>query len=385
MRLAVLGVGLMGRAAAWDLARQPGVESVTLVEGDRRVLEDALAFLEERGTDRDRLVPCVADLSDEASTAQVLTGHLAALCALPYRLNLGTTRAAIRAGVHLCDLGGNPEVVDRQLELDRAAAAMGVSVIPDCGLAPGLTNVLVAALLERLPECERIRIRVGGLPAHPRPPLFYKLVFSPAGLVNEYVEPCRVLREGEPFEVAPLTGSEEVTFPAPFGELEARHTSGGSSTLVRTLTGRVTELDYKTLRYPGHFTVMEGVLALGLFSSEPVEVDGVRLAPRRLVEERLRAALDDDDTDVVLLRVSAASRTGRTADFELIDRADPVTGLSAMQRTTALPAAAISLMQADGTIDRRGVLPPESAVPADSFLAALAGRGLEVVFTGGME
>ncbi len=385
MRLAVLGAGLMGRAAAWDLARQPGIGSVTLVERDPRVLEDALGFLEERGTDRDRLVPLRADLSAEATTAELLTGHRAALCALPYRLNLGTTRAAIRAGVHLCDLGGNPEVVDHQLALDREAAAAGVLVIPDCGLAPGTTNVLAATLLERLPECDRIQIRVGGLPAHPRPPLFYKLVFSPAGLVNEYVEPCRVLRGGEPFEVAPLTGPEQVTFPAPFGELEARHTSGGSSTLARTLAGRVRELDYKTLRYPGHYAIMEGLLALGLFSPESVEVDGLRLAPRRMVEERFRAALEDDDTDVVLLRVSAVSRTGRTADFELIDRADPVTGLSAMQRTTALPAAAITLMQADGTIDRRGVLPPESAVPADPFLAALAGRGLEVVFTGGKE
>ena len=107
-----------------------------------------------------------------------------------------------------------------------------------------------------------------------------------------------------------------------------------------------------------------------------------RLIERQLVEERLRAALDDDDTDVVLLRVSAVSRAGRTADFELIDRADPMTGLSAMQRTTALPAAAITLLQADGTIDRCGVLPPESAVPAEPFLAALAGRGMEVVFTG---
>jgi lysine 6-dehydrogenase len=385
MRLAVLGAGLMGRAAAWDLARQPGIGSVTLVDGDPRVLEDAFLFLEGRGTDRERLVPLLADLSDEVTTSEVLTGHRAALCALPYRLNLGTTRAAIRAGVHLCDLGGNPEVVDRQLALDREAEAAGVSVIPDCGLAPGTTNVLAAALLERLPECDRIQIRVGGLPAHPRPPLFYKLVFSPAGLVNEYVEPCRVLRDGEPFDVAPLTGQERVTFPAPFGELEARHTSGGSSTLVRTLAGRVSELDYKTLRYPGHYAIMEGLLALGLFSPDPIEVDGLRLAPRRMVEEQFRTALDDDDTDVVLLRVSAATRTGQTAIFELIDRADPVTGLSAMQRTTALPAAAITLMQADGTIDRCGVLPPESAVPAGPFLAALAERRLPVAFTSGRE
>jgi lysine 6-dehydrogenase len=380
MRIAVLGAGLMGRAAAWDLVRRSEVSAVVLADGDESVLTGAITFLGERGIGRDRLVPQLVDLGSVEALAETLDGSTAALCALPYRLNLAATEAAIGTGVHLCDLGGNPEVVDRQLDRHSEALAAGVTVVPDCGLAPGMTNVLAADLLDRLPGTTTIRIRVGGLPATPRPPLFYKLVFSPAGLVNEYVEPCRVVREGRMTEVAPLTGSERVAFPEPFGELEARHTSGGSSTLVHTLAGRVRELDYKTLRYPGHFTVMEGMLALGLFRSEPESVDGVMVSPRRLVEERLRAALDDDDQDVVLLRVSALTAEDRTAGYELIDRTDPVTGLSAMQRTTALPAAAIALMLADGTVTERGVLPPERAVTGDSFLVALRERGLAVRF-----
>jgi lysine 6-dehydrogenase len=380
MRITVLGAGLMGRAAAWDLAHRSEVSAVVLADGDENVLAGAITFLGERGIERDRLIPQHVDLGSVEALAETLDGSTAALCALPYRLNLAATEAAIGTGVHLCDLGGNPEVVDRQLDRHPEALAAGVTVIPDCGLAPGMTNVLAADLLDRLPGTTTIRIRVGGLPATPRPPLFYKLVFSPAGLVNEYVEPCRVVREGRMTEVAPLTGSERVAFPEPFGVLEARHTSGGSSTLVHTLAGRVRELDYKTLRYPGHFTVMEGMLALGLFRSEPESVDGVMVSPRRLVEERLRAALDDDDQDVVLLRVSAVTAEDRTAGYELIDRTDPVTGLSAMQRTTALPAAAIALMLADGTVTERGVLPPERAVTGDIFLAALRERGLAVRF-----
>lgn len=380
MRVAVLGAGLMGRAAAWDLARRPEVSSVVLAEGDEGILEAAATFLEERGVGRERLDLRGVDLGSVERLTETLEGSAAALCALPYRLNLTATEAALRTGVHLCDLGGNPEVVDRQLERHEEALAAGVTVVPDCGLAPGMTNVLAVDLLDRLAGATAVRIRVGGLPANPRPPLYYKLVFSPAGLVNEYVEPCRILRDGRMTEVAPLTGGERVAFPEPFGELEARHTSGGSSTLVRTLVGRVRDLDYKTLRYPGHYTVMEGLLALGLFGSDPVPVDGVPVSPRRLVEERLRAVLDDDDQDVVLLRVTAHSDQGRTVGYELIDRADPVTGLSAMQRTTALPAAAIALMLAEGSVGVRGVVPPEQAVDPGRFLEALRERDLPVRF-----
>jgi lysine 6-dehydrogenase len=366
----------MGRAAAWDLARHQEVASLLLVDSDTGALAAARAFLEERGVAPDRYRPQRADLSRPAEASAVMEGLDAVLSAVPYRFNAALARTAVDAGVSFCDLGGNPSVVDEELALHDDAIAAGVTVVPDCGLAPGTTNVLTAALLEGLPEATVVRIRVGGLPAHPRPPLNYKLVFSPTGLINEYVEPCRVLRDGALTEVLPLSEPEELHFPEPFGRLEARQTAGGTSTLPTTYADRLTDLDYKTIRYPGHYEIMEGMAALGLFGSDPVDIDGAEVSPRGVVEHLLAIALDDDDTDVVLLQVTATDEQGRGEGFRLIDRYDAETGLSAMQRTTSLPAAVTTLMLADGTVTQKGALPPERAVPAGPFLEALADRGL---------
>lgn len=378
MRLTVLGAGLMGRAAAWEFLQGSTVDEVMLADVDPEALASAAVFLGDAGDDRLRIEP--ADLSDEDAAVRLLEGTDAVLSAVPYRFNGMLARAALRAGAHFCDLGGNSWVVDEELALDAEAREAGVTIIPDCGLAPGMTNILVAALLEHLPEADTVAIRVGGLPAHPRPPLNYKLVFSPSGLINEYVEPCRILRAGEAIEVPPLSEPETVVFPAPYGDLEARHTSGGTSTLPGTYSGRLRSLEYKTLRYPGHYPAMDGMLDLGLFSSEPVQVGDVEIVPRKMIEERLAANLQDDDTDVVLIRVTATAPSGRGLTTQLIDTHDAKTGLSAMQRTTALPAAVICRMMADGRIAPGGARPPELAVPTVHFLDEVSSYGITFVF-----
>jgi len=267
--------------------------------------------------------------------------------------------------------------VERQLALDEEARRRGVTIIPDCGLAPGMAGLLAARGVEQLDSTDTVSLRVGGLPAHPKPPLNYKLVFSARGLINEYLEPTEVLRDGQVERVASLTEVERVEFPPPFGVLEAFNTSGGASTLPRTLRGRVRNVNYKTLRYPGHCAVFAAMGALGLFSEEPVR--GV--SPRVVTEQLLESALADDDTDVVLLRVSIEGRKGGEAKrlvYELIDQHDPRTGHSAMARSTAYPATAIAYMLGIGAIERRGVLPGELAVPLELFVGAVRARGLNV-------
>src|ERR671917_551892 len=161
-------------------------------------------------------------------------------------------RAAVGAGTNFCDLGGNNAVVDAELALDAEARAAGVNVIPDCGLAPGMVSVLAAHGAARFERLDELHIRVGGLPQTPRPPLDYQIVFSVVGLINEYVERARVIRGGQVVEVESLTEIEALEFPAPFERMEAFQTSGGTSTLPDTFHGRLQELDYKTIRYPGH-------------------------------------------------------------------------------------------------------------------------------------
>lgn len=383
MKALVIGAGRMGSAAAWDLARQPGMAVVRVLDRDA----DRLATLEHQlgrllahaGGERARIETEPRDLDDTSTLVSSLRGFDVALAATDYRHNEALTRAAIEARVHLCDLGGNNAVVHAQLELSQQAERRGVAVIPDTGLAPGLACMLAALGVERLGSARRVAIRVGGLPAHPRPPLAYKIVFSVRGLTNEYLEPAEIVRDGELQTVPSLSDLEELVFPPPFGRLEAFTTSGGASTLPRTLRSRLRNLDYKTLRYPGHCAVFAALRDLGFLAEAAV----AGVTPRTFTEHLLERALsDDEDTDVVLLRVVVeGDRDGVPASitFEIIDHHDPVTGHSAMARTTAYSAAAVAYMLAAGAITRRGVMPGELALPLEAYLAAVRARGITIV------
>src|SRR5205823_5133437 len=217
---------------------------------------------------------------------------------------------------NFCDLGGNKAVVAAELALDAEARERGVNVIPDCGLAPGMVAVLVAHAAARFTTLDEIHIRVGGLPQRPKPPLDYQLVFSVEGLINEYVERARVIRDGRIAEVESMTEVESLEFPPPFGTMEAFQTSGGTSTLPETFLGRVRERDYKTIRYPGHCAKFKTMIDLGLCSSEKVKVDGLSIAPRRLLGDLLVKNLPADEPDVVLVRVEFVG-AGRRLRYDI--------------------------------------------------------------------
>lgn len=157
MRLIVLGAGLQGSACAYDLLAQRDVAEVVLA--DRRPEPLAPFLARFRGP---RLLAKAVDFRDGAAVADVLHGGTVALCAAPYYFNYDLARAAVEAGVHFADLGGNTEIVFRQRTLDEQARARGLTVVPDVGLAPGLVNVLAAEGIRRLDEVEDVRIFVGG-------------------------------------------------------------------------------------------------------------------------------------------------------------------------------------------------------------------------------
>lgn len=357
----------MGLGGVHDLARQPDVARVTVADVDG---ERARAAAQRAGAKGHAVA---IDVADRAAVAALMRDHAAAISCVNYWLNEGLAKAAIDAGTNFCDLGGNNTVVDAELALDGAARAKGVNVIPDCGLAPGMTQVLVAHAVSRLESVDEIHIRVGGLPLAPKPPLDYQLVFSVEGLINEYIERARVLRGGRITEIESMTEIEDLEFPPPFGKMEAFQTSGGTSTLPDTYLGRVRELDYKTIRYPGHCAKFKAMIDLGLCSSEPVN----GLVPRKLFGELLVRNLPHDEPDAVLVRVEV-SGGGKRLRYDIVDRYDAATGLSAMMRTTAFSASIVALMMARGQTTAKGALPQERCIPPALFMQELAARGIEV-------
>lgn len=377
MRMLVLGAGLQGCAAAAHLLNHARVRQVTLADHRFGPLP---AFLSGAG---DRLARATMDAADAVAVGTLMKAHDAALCALPYYFNEPMTRAAIAAGIHFSDLGGNTEIVFAQKALHTEAAAAGVSVIPDCGLAPGMVNILAAEGIRRLDRTDAVRIYVGGLPQHPEPPLNYQIVYSLEGALDYYTTPSWILRDGTRRQVDALSEVEPQDFPAPAGRLEAFHTGGGISTLPFTWEGKIGTMEYKTLRYPGHAELMRAIRDLGLIAKEPVTVKDRLVTPRDVfiaaVQPKLRKP---EGRDLVALRVTAeGSRDGRAAreGFQLLDLYDETRGVSAMMRTTGYSLALTALMQVDGTITTPGVHTADEVVPFRAYVDGLAAAGIRIL------
>jgi lysine 6-dehydrogenase len=377
MKFLVLGGGLQGSAAAFDLLRTEGVEKV--VVADKEVSE-APAFL--RSHLGGRLSLLALDATDFPDVLKAMRGTDAVLCALPYFFDYDMAALAVDAGAHYCDLGGNTEIVEQQRTLDGEARAQGVSVVPDCGLAPGMVNILAQAGIDELDEVHSVRALVGGLPQQPRPPLNYQVVYSLEGVLDYYTTPSIVLEDGEIREKEALSDIERVVFPEPVGELEAFHTAGGISTLPYRYRGRVPRMEYKTLRYPGHAHIMRAVRDLGLLSTEPHGVNGCEVIPRQLFIDLVRPVLENPQgDDLVALRVEVRGRKNgadRTIVFDLLDFYDRENGLTAMMRTTGFSLAVTALMQVDGRIREPGVHTPDECMPAAEYVRELGKRGVEI-------
>lgn len=313
---------------------------------------------------------------------------------VPYFLNLGLACAAVEARCHFADLGGNNTVVRQELALGKKAEKAGVALAPDCGLSPGMASILGGELVRRLGgHADALRLYVGGLPEQPTPPFHYQLVFSVEGLINEYVEPARILRKGKLATIDPLTEPEDFHIFG-FAPLVAFHTSGGTSTLPETFEGRVGECFEKTLRYPGHYDLLCELKELGLFSSEKIKVGKAEIAPRAMMSKIFEGKFASKGPDVCLMRLEAHESVhrpgargllggrlkGRVASFTMIDHYDPKTDMSAMMRTTAVPASIVVQMLASGAIAKRGAVLQERDVPSDLFLDEIEKRGIKIEY-----
>lgn len=377
MKMLVLGAGLQGCACAFDLLRDPEVTRVTVADLHPDHMARFLTRLEDP-----RLRAVTLDVTDHAAVRALMTEHDAVMSAIPYYFNGPMAKLAVESGCHFADLGGNTEIVMEQKQLDEAARAKGLSIMPDCGLAPGMVNILAAEGIRRLDHTDRVRIYVGGLPQHPEPPLNYQIVYSLEGALDYYTTPSWILRDGKPVTVDALSELEPVEFPDPVGTLEAFHTAGGISTMPFSYEGKVREMEYKTLRYPGHVAIMRPIRELGLLGLEPVHVKGCDVRPRdafiAIVSPKLTKP---EGHDLVALRVvvsGTADGRPKQTTFNLVDYHDAMHGISAMMRTTGYSLAITGLVQTRKQVIRFGVTTPDEGMPYDRYVTALRERGVNI-------
>ncbi len=376
-RYAILGSGRQGTAAAYDLARFGDAARIVMADSDLETARRATARVNDL-LGREVAEATALDASEPGSVKAAVEGARVALSAVPYFFNLGITETCLSAGVSLCDLGGNTDVVWSQLRLDEAARAAGVSVVPDCGMGPGLINHMGVYVMELLDRPREVYLYDGGLPQDPREPWRYQLTFHVNGLTNEYDGDATFIRDGKLAQVPTFTELETVEIP-PLGTLEAFVISGSMSTTPHTHLGRLDRYENKVLRYPGHFATFEAYKRLGLFSEERLEVDGQAVAPRhlyhRLLEPKITAPLV---RDVCVMRaVGVGEKNGRPArvTVDLVDRYDPATGFTGMERLTGWHAAIMMGLQARGRI-APGAHRMEQAARASEVMAELDRRGI---------
>ena len=393
MKLLVIGAGMMGSAAAYDMARQDAVSAVTLADNNLKLAKEVAARVNRLTGDK-KVRAALLDASKEKDAVRLMKGHDGALSAVPYFLNLALAKAAIASGCHFADLGGNNTVVRQELALAKQAEKKGVGLAPDCGLSPGMASILGGELVRRLGgRADALRLYVGGLPEKPTPPFHYQLVFSVEGLINEFVEPARTLRKGKLAIIEPLTEPEEFHMHG-FPPLVAFHTSGGTSTLPETFEGKVGECFEKTLRYPGHYDLLCELKELGLFSSEKIQLGNAEVSPRSLMSKILERKFAGKGPDVTIMRIEAHESVkapgmrgllggkleGRVATFSLVDYYDPKTDMSSMMRTTAYPASVVLQMMCSGAVGKRGAVLQERDVPAELFLEEMDRRNIKIEY-----
>ena len=375
MKALVLGCGKIGSVATQDFAEN--MSSVEVFVADKNMVR---AKEVAKGIGKDNVAGIQLNASNYSELVHTLETFDLVMGFLPGELGYGLVKVCVDAGKDLVDVSYMPE---NPLTLNDEAARANATIIPSCGLAPGITNILVGHAIRRLDETQTVHIMVGGLPATPVPPLGYTITFSVESVIDEYTRKARIIKDSKPIDVEALSGLEEIEFPG-VGRLEAFYTDG-----LRTLLHTVKDVEdmwEKTLRYPGHAKRIELLKALGFLDEEPIDVDGVSLPPRRLSARLLgQKLLMPEVKDIVAMKVEVSGvRSGRhvSYSYHLLDQYDEKKGITAMARTTAYTASIIAQLVLRKVIREKGVVPPERIGMSEeffsTFLKELRKRGIKI-------
>ena len=368
-KVVVLGGGMIGSAMAMDLSRR---EDWDVTVADLRA-EPLARVARAYG-----VATVEVNLSDPDAVRGLAGGYDLVLGALPSAIGFQTLRAVLEAGRDYVDISFMPEDA---WDLDGLARERGVTAVVDCGVAPGISNMMAGFAARRLDPCDRVEIYVGGLPVERRWPFDYKAGFAPHDVIEEYVRPARIVENGRLVVKEALSEPELMDFPG-VGTLEAFNTDGLRS-LAYTL--RAPFMKEKTLRYPGHVKLMRVFRDLGFLAKEPLSVGGVSVRPLDVTTALLfpRWTFEEAEADLTVLRVSVEGRQdGASVRYvwDLLDAYDPATGLRSMSRTTAFPACIVAGLVGDGAFRSPGVNTPEAVGAEDGLLdvvlAALEARGV---------
>jgi len=366
----------MGATIARDLVKSKSVDKVTVCDLDRDRLQ-SLTRLERSP----KLSVIAHDVRRKDATVRLLKNFDVGVGALPHAFAQYAILSTIRAGVDFVDLifGWRFGYSD----IHSGAKKKGVTIIPACGLAPGLTNILAMAGAKDLDRTEEVHIKVGGLPEKPRPPLNYRIVFSFEAVLEEYLRNARIIKQGKIVDVPALSGLESISFPSPIGRCECFYTDG-LSTLVQTIRN-VREMDEKTIRWPGHVDQLKTLIECGLLETAPLQFNDSRIVPRSFVSQLLSEKLKlGKDKDLTLLRVDVTGKKGKRQvnhRYEMIDHYDTKGKVTSMARTTAFPCSIAAQILGSGRVLQKGLCPPELAFNDDlreEFLDHLKMRGLKI-------
>jgi len=369
LKAIVLGGGMVGATMARDLARDPDI-TVTVADVDPANLE--------RIAKRFGVQTVQTDAGDAAQLRRAINPFDVVLGALPSRFGFSALRTIIEAGKNYCDISFMPE---NALELDALAREKGVVAVVDCGVAPGVSNLIVGHAYRQLDRTDRAAIYVGGLPKARHLPFQYKAPFAPSDVIEEYTRPARMVIDSQVVEKQALSEPEALDFDG-IGTLEAFNTDGLRSLMY---TMRIPNMTEKTMRYPGHRELMQAFVQTGLFDQNEIDVGGVRVRPRDVIARLMfpKWQLGENEPEFTVMRVIVEGMKGTTRQrhiFELYDEFDRESSTSSMSRTTAYPCTIVARMIAQGRIKQRGVLPPEKLAEEpglfDHVLAELRARGV---------
>jgi len=347
-RIVVLGAGMVGSAMAVDMAKS---HDVTLADISQSVLDQvkrkhhALKTLQLD-------VSCIPELKTCVQQYDLV------ICAVPGFLGFKTLRAIIEAGVNVVDISFFPE---NAFELDALAKEKNVAAIVDCGVAPGMDNLILGRYNEIM-KLSDFECLVGGLPKTKRWPFYYKAPFSPVDVIEEYTRPARYVEQGEIVVREPLTDCEYVEFDK-IGTLESFNTDGLRS-IIYTMP-HIPNMKEKTLRYPGHVEYVKVLKASGFFSEEKLEVKGVCLAPRdftsKILIDEWKLGEFEEELTVMRVRLKGENAKGEREEiiYNLHDEYCQETQTSSMARTTGYTATAVANLFLEGLFSEKGVFPPE--------------------------
>ena len=372
----VLGAGMIGSAMALDLAAVDGLE-VHIADSRRESLE--------RVSKKAPVQTHLADLGNPEAVRALLKGFRLAIGALPSVIGLQSVKAGIEAG---CDMVDISFMSEDARSLDALARERGVTAVTDCGVAPGLTNMVAAYAVSGFDSCERIEMSVGGLPAIRKWPFNYKAGFAPWDVIEIYTRPATVMENGRLIVKEAMADLELVDVPG-VGTLES-FVSDGLRSLADTLN--VPNMVERTLRWPGHVELMRIFRETGFFSLEPIKVDGQTLRPRDLTAALLfpKWTFEEGEADITVMQVRASGLKGGAPHrftFDFVDRFDAASGLRSMSRSTGFTATAVAGLILDGTFKEPGVHAPEAlgARPRllERVLAYLKARGVRCEMSAG--